>query len=122
MTDTQRPVTYVGGPNGGATVSVVGEPKGRVELKGGVYDLDKGGDALRYVWTADAQRADRTPRDGDEASALLAEHGGATPVLEQDVVSSTTISRGTEVQEPEPQAKTVTATEASKARRAPVKS
>jgi hypothetical protein len=113
MADVQRSVSYSGGPNGGTSQLVVDEVLAKtVDLKGGRYTLNRsggaGGDQLVYEWAADAQRADRTPRDGDEASQLLADHDGATPVLEQDVTSSTTISILEPVKAPQPQVKVAT--------------
>lgn len=109
---TQDAVRYVGGPNGGTTVLAdPAELAPVVHLHGGRYCLTD----LAYHWNADAERADRTPRDGDEASALLAEHGGATPVIEQETTSSTTIASTAPVEVPKPQTKVATGSAARRA-------
>lgn len=103
---TQEAISYVGGPYGGQVAYAdPGAMEQRVPLPGGAYALEGAG---VYRWEADPQRLDRTPRDGDEASALLAEHGGSAPVLEQDVTSSTTIAGPAAGVAPKPQAKTST--------------
>lgn len=113
---TQVSLNYVGGPHGGQSALVdPGTLEQRFDLPGGSYALGKDdGDVDCYVWTPDPQRLDRTPRDGDEASALLAEHDGATPVLEQDVTSSTTIAAAPQVEAPKAQAKTATGSAAKR--------
>jgi hypothetical protein len=91
-------VFYVGGPLGGQQhVHQVGGQAGELpatrEAHGGSYALEQAeGHTDLYVWTPDAQRPDQTPGDGDEASTWLDANGGATPVLDQDVTSSTTIA------------------------------
>lgn len=110
MTHTQVSVNYLGGPHGGQSALVrTDELQQSIDLPGGTYTLDRSADGGPcYRWAADPQRADRFPRDGDEASAFLADHDGATPVLEQDVASSTTISAAPQVKAPVEQTKTST--------------
>lgn len=96
MSDSLVSVSYVGGPLGGQSQqhsTVDGDLPATREAHGGSYALqDQDGHTQLYAWTPDTQRPDRTPADGDEASRLLEDNGGATPVLEQDVTSSTTVA------------------------------